>query len=277
MDSFEWTWKTSDGLNLYACEWAPSGAPRACVLLIHGLGEHIGRYPHVASALTAAGYALLGFDLRGHGKSAGARGHAPSYDALMDDITAFIAQVETRHPGLPRFLYGHSLGGNLVLNYPLRRSSNLRGVIATGPWLRLAFQPPPARVRLAKIMNALSLPFSQDSGLRAADLSHDQSVVVAYEHDPLVHRMISARLFVGLYDSGLWALAHAAEFPLPALVMNGAEDAIISAQAVREFGEKAGPKVTVRIWEGLYHEIHNESVQAEVFKVILDWLQAQIQ
>ncbi len=277
MDFSEWTWKSSDGVNFYACEWAPSGSPRACILLIHGLGEHIGRYGHVAAALTGAGYALLGFDLRGHGKSGGPRGHAPSYDALMDDITAFIAQVESRHPGLPRFLYGHSLGGNLVLNYPLRRSSDLHGVIATGPWLRLAFQPPPARVRLARVMNVLAPSFSQDNGLHPADLSHDQSVVTAYVQDPLVHRMISARLFVSLYDSGLWALDHAAGFPIPALLMNGAEDHIISALALREFAEKAGQKATVKIWDGLYHEIHNENLQAEVFKVIVDWLQARLQ
>ena len=142
METFEWNWKTSDGLQMYSKGWAPKGTPKAVVCLVHGLGEHIGRYEHVAAALTEKGYTLLGFDLRGHGKSAGPRGHTPSYEALMDDIAVFFGQIEARYPGLPRFSYGDSLGGSLVLNYALRRKPALRGVIATGPWLKLAFAPP---------------------------------------------------------------------------------------------------------------------------------------
>lgn len=269
----EWTWKAKDGLDLYACQWAPAGTPRASIILVHGLGEHTGRYGHLAAALTDNGVALLGFDLRGHGKSGGGRGHTPSYEALLDDITGFLSQAEARYPGVPQFLYGHSLGGNLVLNYPIRCPSNLRGVIATGAWLELAFQPPPAQIRMAKLMNIISPAFSQNNTLNAKDLSHDQAVVTAYEQDPLVHRLISARMFAALYDSGLWALAHAAEFPLPLLLMNGAEDAIVSVKAVRKFAERAGDKVTLKIWEGMYHEVHNESVQAQVFQLMLDWLQ----
>ena len=272
MEITEWTWKTSDGLNLYACQWAPAVAPKAAVVLVHGLGEHIGRYVHVAAALTGAGYALLGFDLRGHGKSAGPRGHTPTYDALLDDISAFLGQVENRYPGVARFLYGHSLGANLVLNYPLRRSSTLCGFIATGPWLELAFQPPASRVRLARLANRIYPAFSQSNGLKASDLSHDPVVVAAYQNDPLVHEMISARMFLSLYDSGLWALAHAAEFPLPLLVMNGSQDALVSAPSARLFAERAGAKATFKGWEGMYHEIHNESVQAEVFEYMIDWL-----
>ena len=123
--------------------------PKAAIMLVHGHGEHVARYDHVAAALTEKGYAMLGFDLRGHGKSGGPRGHTPSYDALMDDIASFSQQTDQRYAGLPRFLYGHSLGGNLVLNYALRRKPDLHGVIATGPWLKLAFDPPASQVTLA--------------------------------------------------------------------------------------------------------------------------------
>jgi alpha-beta hydrolase superfamily lysophospholipase len=257
---------------MYGRGWAPEGQPKAAIVLVHGLGEHCGRYAHIGAMLAEKGYALLGFDLRGHGKSGGSRGHTPSYDALMDDITAFFKQVDERCADLPRFLYGHSLGGNLVLNYALRRKPDLNGVIATGPWLELAFQPPAAQVRLGRLMNGIAPGFTQHSKLDATGFSHDQTVVSAYENDPLVHDKISARLFVAIYESGLWALEHAAEFPLPLLLMHGAADPITSAKASREFAERAGDKVTLKVWDGLYHEIHNEPEKAEVFKVMLDWL-----
>ncbi len=272
MQISEWTWKSADGLDMYARTWQPESAPKAAIALVHGLGEHIGRYNHVAAALTAGGYALLGFDLRGHGKSGGPRGHTPAYETLMDDITAFLGQVELRHPGLPRFLYGHSLGGNLVLNYGLRCHPDLRGVIATDPWLELAFQPPAVQVTLGRLMNRISPTFAQKSGLNTKGLSHDQAVVTAYEHDPLVHDKITARLFVSAYESGLWALDHAAEFPLPLLLMHGAVDPITSAKASQEFARRAGGKVTLKIWEDCYHEIHNEACQLDVFRFMLAWL-----
>lgn len=272
METFEWTFKSSDGLDLYARGWAPTGKPKAAIALIHGLGEHDGRYAHVGSALSEKGYALLGFDLRGHGKSGGARGHTPSYDALLDDITAFLKQMEGKYPGLPLFLYGHSMGGNLVLNYTLRRKSNLHGVIATSPWLKLAFEPPAVKVALGRMMNSIAPGFTQPNGLDTKALSHDAAVVTAYENDPLVHDKISARLFSSMHDSGLWAIEHAAEFPLPLLLMQGSADRLDSLDATKEFAAKAGNKVTLKIWDGWFHEIHNEPEKEEVFKVMLDWL-----
>jgi alpha-beta hydrolase superfamily lysophospholipase len=274
METFEWNWKTSDGLQMYSKGWAPQGKPKATLCLVHGLGEHIGRYEHVAAALTEKGYALLGFDLRGHGKSAGPRGHTPSYDALMDDIAAFFDQTEARYPNLPRFLYGHSLGGNLALNYALRRKPTLRGVIATGPLLKLAFEPPASKVSLGRMMNKIWPGFTQASGLETSALSHDVEVVRAYENDPLVHAKISARLFVDMYEAGLWALEHASEFPLPLLLMHGTADRLTSAEASRQFGEAEGKQVTLKLWDGWYHEIHNEPEKEQVFKVMTDWLDA---
>ena len=273
MEISDWVWKSFDGLAMHGRNWAPDSKPKATITLVHGHGEHVGRYDHIAAALTDKGYAMLGFDLRGHGKSAGPRGHTPTYEALMEDIAAFSRQVDERYPDLPRFLYGHSLGGNLVLNYVLRRKPDLRGVIATGPWLELAFQPPASQVTLGRLMNGIAPGFTQHSKLDTNGLTHDQTVVTAYNRDPLNHDKISARLFVGIYESGLWALNHAAEFPLPLLLMHGAADPITSAKASQEFADKACDKVTIKVWGGMYHEIHNEFEQAEVFKVMLGWLE----
>ncbi len=146
MKTFEWEWKSFDGLTMFARGWEPDGAPKAVVCLVHGHGEHVGRYAHVGAAFAAAGYALLGFDLRGHGKSGGARGHTPSLEAYFNDIDDFLREVAARFPSAPRFLYGHSLGGLLSLSYSLTRKVNARGMIITSPGLRTAIHEQKAKV-----------------------------------------------------------------------------------------------------------------------------------
>lgn len=276
MKTFESGWQNKDGTKFYVLGWEPDQKPKAVVYLIHGHGEHVGRFAHVGEAFTKAGYVLVGFDARGHGKSGGPRGHTPSYDALMDDIADFMAQMETRYPGLPRFLYGHSMGGNEVINFALRRKPSLVGVIATDPWLKLAFDPPAMQVLLGRMMNNIAPGFTQKSGLDTAALSRNPNVVKAYNDDPLVHDKISARLYIGMYESGLWALDHAAEFPLPLLLMHGTGDRLTSSEASRQFAERGGKNITWRAWDGFYHEIHNEPEKAEVIKVMIDWLNAHL-
>ena len=276
MKTFESGWLNKDGTKFYVFGWEPDKKPKAFVCLVHGHGEHVGRYAHVGEAFAKAGYVLAGFDARGHGKTSGPRGHAPSYDALMDDIADFLAQMQMRYPGLPRFLYGHSMGGNQVINFALRRKPDLMGVIATDPWLKLAFDPPAMQVTLGRMMNNIVPGFTQKSGLETAALSRDPNVVQAYKDDPLVHDKISARLFVGMYESGLWALDHAAEFTLPLLLMHGTADRLTSAEASRQFAERGGKNITWRAWDGFYHEIHNEPEKAKVIKVMVDWIASRL-
>ncbi|MBI5935145.1 MAG: lysophospholipase [Chloroflexi bacterium] len=276
MKTFEWEWKSFDGLTMYSKGWAPDGEPKAVVCLVHGLGEHIGRYDHVGAVFAEAGYALLGFDHRGHGRSGGPRGHTPSYDAMLDDITAFIQQAKQRYSSKPYFIYGHSMGGNLVINYALRRKPDLGGVIATDPFLKLAFAPPAIKVTLGRLMNNIAPAFIQASGLETAALSRDPKIVDAYVNDRLVHNKISARLFVGLFDQGQYAFDHASEFPLPMLLMHGTADRLTSAEATRQFGAAAPGFVTTKLWDGLFHEIHNEPEKADVLKTFIDWLDGQL-
>jgi alpha-beta hydrolase superfamily lysophospholipase len=276
MVSSNWNWKTFDDVEMVGEAWVPTGDSKASVVLVHGLGEHVGRYAHVGATLTEKGFGLYGFDLRGHGKSGGARGHIPSYDALMEDLNLFVHQVEQRHAGLPCFLYGHSLGGNIVLNFALRRNPDLRGVIATGPWLKLAFEPPAIQVALGRVMNRIAPGFTQGNNLNTKALSRDPAVVNAYENDPLVHDRITARHFVEMYEAGLWALDHAAEFPLPLLLMHGSDDQICSPIASQEFGKKVGDKATFKLWDGLYHEIHNEPEQVQVIGFMIAWLEKML-
>jgi alpha-beta hydrolase superfamily lysophospholipase len=266
-------WKSSDGITFFGQVWEPDTAPRAVVALVHGLGEHSGRYAHVASVLSQAGYALMAFDLRGHGRSTGQRGYAPSYERLMQDIDQFLAEVDKRFPGQPRFLYGHSLGGDLVLNYVLRRRPPLAGVVATGSALRSPLEEQTFKVTMARLLNGLLPALTMHSGLPAEALSRDAQVVRAYVNDPLVHDLATPRLAVEEFAAGHWALEHAAEFPpIPLLLMHGSADRICYPEGTCEFAGKVSGDCTLEVWEGCYHEIHNEPEKVEVLGYMVDWL-----
>ncbi len=271
----EFDLQTRDGIRLYAQEWSPESHPAGVVCLVHGLGEHSGRYTHLADFLNRNGYTLIAFDLRGHGKSPGIRGHTPSFEAYMQDIDGILEEARKRHPQLPLFLYGHSLGGMLVLNYALRRKPQLSGVIATGPGLRTALEEQPLKIAFAKIMGSVFPALCLPSGLDVDLLSRDPEVVRRYKSDPFVHEMASlgfARHSLKAID---WVFAHAAEFNLPLLIMHGAADQIAYCKGSQEFASRVLAPHTLKIWNGLYHEIHNEPEQGEVFKELLGWLETQ--
>jgi acylglycerol lipase len=272
MQHFEFGWQTGDGLSLFARGWQPEGETRAAVCLVHGLGEHSGRYPHVAAALTQAGYAFLAPDLRGHGRSKGQRGHAPSWDRLLDDTAQLLEQADERFPDLPRFLYGHSLGATLVLTYALRRNPNPRGVIATGPLLRPASTPPRWKLTLGRLLYGLWPTFSLNNELDPKGVSRDPEVVDAYVNDPLVHDRVSARLGLDMLEAGEWVLEHADQLRVPLLLMQGSDDLLCSTQAGREFAERTTAQCTSKFWSHLYHEIHNEPEQQQVFETMISWL-----
>jgi alpha-beta hydrolase superfamily lysophospholipase len=272
MSHIAFTKSSPDNLAFYFQGWQPDAPPAAAICLVHGLGEHTGRYMHVAAALNAAGYAVLGFDLRGHGKSGGLRGHTPAYDTLMDDIGRLLDEAAARYPVGPRFLYGHSLGGNLVLNYALRRKPAIAGVVSTSPGLRVATPPPAAQIALAKVMNRIYPAMQMPNGLALDNLARDPEVIRAYTSDPLVHNKISVRLALEMLGAGEWALAHAAEFPVPLLLVHGSADRLTSAAASQEFAARVRSDCTLKIWDGFYHETHNEPEKADVIGFMVEWL-----
>ena len=272
MEISEWTWESFDGLDMYARGWAPQGKPKAAIILVHGLGEHVVRYDHVAAALTKKGYAMLGFDLRGHGKSGGPRGHSPSNEAFMQDIDSMLKQSEVRYPGICQFLYGHSLGGTLVLNYILCRQPVLAGAVVTAPALRSPVLEQKIKAMLAKVLGTLLPSITFPSGLDANMLSHNPEVVDRYKQDPLVHDRGTLGLGKGQLEMIPWIFEHARDLNIPLLLMHGTEDKISYIRGSREFAQKAGDKVTLKEWNGMYHEIHNEPEKQQVFAYMLDWL-----
>jgi len=268
------TFPAQDGTPLYWQRWEGTRGSRATVCLVHGQGEHIGRYDHVARVFSEAGLTILGADVRGHGRSGGPRGHTPSYAHLLNDVDRLLAKAEA---GRPVFLYGHSMGGNIVLQYGLSRSAAVRGVFATGPWLRLRFQPSVFQRFLARVMPPLLPGLTVPNGLKVDGLSRDPAVVRAYVADPLVHDRISAMLGSSVIRAGEQALARAGSFHLPLLLMHGADDPIIDPAATEAFFRAApGPDKTLRIWPGLRHEIHNEPEQLEVLNEMVDWVAARL-
>ena len=270
------TLKTTDGHALHTRSW-PAAEPRAQAVLTHGFGEHCGRYGGLAGALNAAGISLFAYDLRGHGSSAAPRGFVPRYDDLLDDLERVIAAAKREHPGLPLFLFGHSMGGNIALNYALRRPSGIRGALISGPWLRLASRPPAWKRVLgrlaARLQPRLALPAAVDPAL----LSHDPQQVLAYANDPLVHSTMTARLYAEVTAAGEWALAHAAALTLPVLLMHGGGDKLTDPRATAEFHAAAGGSdKSLRIYPDQYHEILNETDPAPVLKDIVEWIQRRI-
>jgi len=275
MKSNEWTWKSKDGLELFFRSWEPEGATKAVVCFVHGLGEHSGRHAHIGKAFSEAGFALVTFDLRGHGKSGGQRGHFPSFQAVMDDIHGLIQQGSERFPGLPVFLYGHSLGSLLVLNYATFHQHSLAGVIVTGAGLRSPVLEQKAKVTLSKALGRLLPTVTIPTGLDPETISRDPEVVRAYQADPLVHKVVTlSGVLVGISAVDR-AFAHAAEFPVPLLLMHGTADRLTYPRGSQEFADLVPENVTLKFWDGFYHELHNEPEQDEVFAFIIDWMNAQ--
>lgn len=270
MKNTEFSWQSKDGLQFFAQEWRPDGDIRAAVALVHGLGEHSGRYQHVAQYFTQHGLGVVAMDHRGHGRTGGKRGHG-SYDTILTDIDHLLEETAQRYPGLPVFLYGHSLGGSLVLYYTLKRRPQLKGVIATSPGLVPA-NTSGGQITLAKIMSVIAPGFQIANGLDVSGLSRDPEVAKAYTADPLVHNKISARLGLDLLQTGQWIIQHAAEFPLPLLVMQGSADRLVNPIGARQFAAGMKNNLTFKFYDGWYHELHNEVEKEVILAEMVSWI-----
>lgn len=267
---------SKDGTPLHGIIWSCPN-PKAIVCIVHGLGGHSGRYAHIAEYLTSNNLTVFAFDQRGHGLSGGKRGHTPSYDILLDDVEELLKEARVTHNDLPIFLYGHSFGGNVVANYALIRSTNeLRGLIVSSPWLKLAKEPPAGQVKLARIVSKIFPSFTQPNGLDVEDISTDEIEVNAYSNDPLVHDKMSTKLFTEVYNAGLWAIKHADGLKNPMLVFHGSDDNITSPRGSEEFVEQAGSLAEFKLWENMKHETHYDLKKEEVISYMHQWIADRI-
>ncbi|HEX2935122.1 MAG TPA: alpha/beta hydrolase [Bacteroidales bacterium] len=259
------------GIQLKMVCWIPEKMSYL-VVLIHGLGEHILRYRPWAGKFNDEGIGVIGIDLRGHGESGGQRGHG-SIDEFTSDIHNLLTYAHRQYPFIPKILYGHSMGGNLVLKYTIDCKPNISGVISTSPWLRL-FSPPAGFVlKLAEFMKRFSPRIPLSNRVFAKYISHDPAEVKLYQHDPLIHPRITPKLFFSINESGEFILQNKHKINLPLLLMHGTGDKITSCRATTEFENYTSDKTTLKLWKGAYHELHHEIEKDEVFRYILHWIE----
>ena len=265
---------SDDGIKLFGRTWLTNlKEPKGMIHLVHGIGEHSGRYDHLGEAFNESGYHFIAFDQRGHGLSEGKRGHAPSFDQLLSDVEVFLDEAQKRYgPQSNLFLYGHSLGGLIVINFCLQKQKDLDGAIATAPSLQLAFEPPKIQLSILKFMKSISPAFTMSSMLDQDALARDPAIVKAYQDDPYVHDRVSAKLAIEMLRYGEFALNHAKDWNIPLLLMHGTSDRLSSHKASQEFAENAGNLVDLVLWQGYYHEIHNDIGKEEVIGKIISWV-----
>jgi acylglycerol lipase len=266
----EFSLKTLDGLSLFGVSRI---IPKSTIgiLIVHGIGEHSGRYDHVMEAFVQEGYSVVAYDHRGHGRSGGPRGVIPEYSAFLDDLNQVYTHFEKDDSSRKWLLYGHSMGGNIVLNYACRHQDQFLGVIATSPWLKLTNNPPTWKQFFAKLGNRTFPHIALSNGLDLADLSRDSEVGRIYDTDPLTHDRISSRLYCGILEAGGWVMENANNLSIPSLIMHGDSDQITDPKASELFSSRSLSS-TFRLWLGAFHELHSETNKEEVIAFILAWI-----
>ena len=267
------TYTASDGDNLAVQDWhLPHDVkPRASVLLVHGLGEHAGRYDGLARLLNHWGFHVRGYDQYGHGQSGGVRGALPQSHRLLDDLADLVESTRRRQPGLPLLLLGHSLGGLVAAGFVARRIGAVDGLVLSSP--ALATRMNLLQRLLLAVVPRVAPNLTVGNGLDPDHLSHDPDVVQAYRDDPLVHDRISGRLARFLVDEAAVVHSRAPGWSVPTLLLYAGGDRLVDPRGSKAFA-KAAPRdvVSAHCFEGAYHEIFNEPQAQPVFVRLQQWL-----
>jgi len=268
------TFVASDGDNLVIQDWplAPGARLRGVVVLVHGLGEHAGRYDHVARKLNSWGFAVRGYDQHGHGESGGARGGLPTDTRLLDDLADIVDATRARlDADVPLILLGHSMGGLVAARFVALKLRPVQALVLSSPALDPGLSG--FQKLLLGVLPKLAPNLRVGNGLDANYLSHDATVVQTYRADRLVHDRISARLARFIAEQGAATIAVAAQWMLPTLLLYAGSDKLVNPAGSRAFAA-AAPKdlVTSQCFEPLYHEIFNETDAGPVFAALQTWL-----
>lgn len=271
------TFVANDGDRVVIQDWPlASGIPqRGTVIIVHGLGEHAGRYEHVAEHLNAWGFAVRGYDQCGHGESGGARGSLPTDSRLLDDLADIIDSTRaSMRKGLPLILLGHSMGGLVVGRFVSLGIRPVSALIMSSPALDAGMNA--LQKWLVALLPKIAPNLRIGNGLNPHFISHDPAVVAAYQQDPMVHDRISARLARFIAEAGPQTLARAAHWTVPTLLLYAGDDRLLNPDGSRRFAA-AAPKgvVTAKCFDGMYHEIFNEQDAEPVFAELKRWLDAR--
>ncbi len=252
-------------------------ATKAIVILVHGMGEHSTRYTSsVIPEFLKHDISVIAYDQFGHGKTEGKKGHNPSFDAVLDCIKIVSEKAISLFGNTPTFLYGHSMGGNVVINYVLRRENSFKGVIATSPFLKLAFQPPSWKLSIGKVLQKIAPAMTMGNELDVTAISRDKTEVQKYINDPLVHDQISPNYSLTFMETGLWAIENAEKLATSMLILHGTGDRLISHKASAEFVKNTNGKAIIKLFENGFHELHNDFCKEEMIETAINWIKTQL-
>jgi alpha-beta hydrolase superfamily lysophospholipase len=263
-------------LALYAQRWQPPGEAKASIAIVHGFGEHSGRLGNVINWFVPKGYTVYAFDLRGHGRSEGRRGHVDDWDDLLEDVGVLLDWARSDAPDLPLFLLGLSVGGLIALDFASHRGQDLAGVIASAPALG-ELPVTPLKIMLARLMARLWPTFTQDAQLDTTALSRDASVGEAYASDPLVHGCATARYGLETLGAIPRVQSEAVLLDVPCLIVHGSADQIIPPDCSREYFEKMTLADKTRFeYDGYYHEVFNDIGKEQVLADVEAWIEKRL-
>jgi acylglycerol lipase len=275
MGHIEGCFKGVRNSDIYYQAWLPEGEIQAVLLIVHGLGEHCGRYMNLVNHFIPLGYAVYGFDHIGHGKSAGRREYVKRFEDFTNTLTTYDSMVRSWHTDTPVFLLGHSMGGLIATYYLLDHQVNFKGAVVSAPSINVSEGISQASIALGKILSIVA-PRVGLLELDAKGISRDPEVVAAYLKDPLVFKgKTPARLAAELLKAIMRVAAELYKITLPFVVVQGSADRIVRPDAAQMLYDKAGSEdKTIQIYEGLYHEVFNEPEHANVLKDVENWIRA---
>lgn len=262
----------ANGHTLFARIWEPAPA-RAWLILVHGFGEHSGRYGRLAQAIASHGWAVACADLWGHGRSEGQRGDIERFEEYLRDLEALANHCLASREPSSYAVFGHSFGGLLAARWAQRRPEGLGSVILQSPLLEVGFPLPRWKETLVNQGARWCPRLSLSLGVNPAWLSHDPQIVQGYQRDPLVHNRITLRSASALRASMRQALDDARQIRVPTLLLYGAEDHVVSVAACRRFYERLACDKRVVNFPACYHELHHEATRPTVAEEVVHWIQ----
>jgi alpha-beta hydrolase superfamily lysophospholipase len=263
--------------NIFYQAWLPDGNVKAVLFLVHGLGEHCGRYANHVNHYVPLGYAIYGLDHPGHGKSDGEREVIKRFADYTDPLSQYYQMVKNWQPDKPVFIFGHSMGGLITCCYLLDHQADFKGAILSAPAIKVSDSISPMTIFMGKILSRI-LPKAGVTSLDPSSISGDPEVVKAYVNDPLVfHGKTPARLAAEMLKAMMQVQAEAEKITLPFIVVQGSEDKLVDPSGAQMLYDRAGSKdKTLKVYKGLYHEIHNEPERSAMFKDVEAWLAARV-
>jgi len=261
-----------EGLNLFYQSWLPPKPSFATVIVVHGVGEHSGRYINIVKQLVPLGIAIYSYDQRGYGLSPGRRGYINGWHEYREDLREFVQHVNNIRGNTPLFLLGHSMGGLVVLDYVLHYPDGLQGVVASAPALPLKGDIPAWFIRLATLLNRITPTLQLKTPLQIEAVSRDPQVVQAYLNDPLIHYYTTPRSVVSFENTATWVHQHASQLRLPLLMTHGEQDRLVPIHCTQPFFEQvcSTDKQFITYSNG-YHETHNDLSYIEAISNLGRW------